>query len=216
LEVAIQLVVLYLLLIRILLSGWRALEQGPARFLTAWTEEIAVKFPLSRRGLLGLLAAGVLLVGGTAHPDDRPAPDRAAVERARTTVKMLDDVYKGFVVNITETYVKAKEKTPAARVVKKMFKYMETKDWHTGRLVDASGEPVNPDNVARTAFEKKAVDKMKAGASYYEEVGTNKKGQAVLRAATRVPVVMKACIACHPGKKEGDLLGTLVYEVPIK
>ena len=37
-----------------------------------------------------------------------------------------------------------------------------------------------------------------------------------LRAATRVPVVMKQCITCHPGSKEGDLLGALVYEVPIK
>ena len=27
---------------------------------------------------------------------------------------------------------------------------------------------------------------------------------------------MNACITCHPGKKEGDLLGTIVYEVPIR
>lgn len=179
-----------------------------------------MKFPLPRHGLLVVLVAGsvagVLLVARAGRSDDKPAPDKVAVERARTTVKMLDDVYKGFIVNITETYVRAREKTPAARVAKKVFKYMEKKDWHTGRLVDASGTPVNPDNEAKTAFEKKAVEKMKGGASYFEEVGTNKKGQAVLRAATRVPVVMKACIDCHPGKKEGDLLGTIVYEVPIK
>jgi hypothetical protein len=174
-----------------------------------------VKSALLRRGLLGVLAAG-LLWAGTGRTADKPAPDKAAVERARTTVKMLDDLYKGFIVNITDTYVKAREKTPAARVAKKVFKYMETKDWHTGRLVDASGTPVNPANEAKTDFEKRAVDKMKAGATYYEEVGSNKKGLPVLRAATRVPVVMKACIACHEGKKEGDLLGTIVYEVPIK
>ena len=56
---------------------------------------------------------------------------------------------------------------------------------------------------------------MKQGKDYFDEVG-DKDGKAVLRAATRVPVVMKACIACHPGKKEGDLLGTIVYEVPIR
>ena len=168
-----------------------------------------------RRGLLTVLAVG-LLYAGTGRTGEKPAPDKAAVERARTTVKMLDDVYKGFIVTITETYVKAREKTPAARVAKKVFKYMETKDWHTGRLVDASGAPVNPANEAKTPFEKLAVEKMKAGAAYYEEVGTNKKGRPVLRAATRVPVVMKACIDCHEGKKEGDLLGTIVYEVPIR
>ena len=174
-----------------------------------------MKSSLLRRGLPAVLAAGLLFVG-IGRTDEKKTPDRAAVERARTTVKMLDDLYKGFIVNITDTYVKAKEKTPAARVAKKVFKYMETKDWHTGRLVDASGAPVNPANVAKTDFEKRAVEKMKAGAAYFEEVGTNKKGKPVLRAATRVPVVMKACIDCHPGKKEGDLLGTIVYEVPIK
>jgi len=30
-----------------------------------------------------------------------------------------------------------------------------------------------------------------------------------------VPVVMKQCITCHQGKKEGELLGAIVYEVPV-
>jgi hypothetical protein len=38
----------------------------------------------------------------------------------------------------------------------------------------------------------------------------------VLRAATIVPVVMDQCIVCHPGHKKGELLGALVYELPIK
>ena len=63
--------------------------------------------------------------------------------------------------------------------------------------------------------EKLAVKKLNAGENYYSEVA-DKDGQPVLRAATRVPVVMKQCLACHPGFKEGDLIGALVYEVPIK
>ena len=176
---------------------------------------------LIRRGLLvaavaGLVASSALFLRGARARDENPSkPDGAAVERARETVRMLDDVYKGFVVNITETYVKAREKTPAARVTKRVFKYMASKNWHSGRLVDATGEPINRANLPENDFEKRAIAKMKAGSAYYDEV-TVSKGKPVLRAATRVPVVMKACITCHPGKKEGDLLGALVYEVPIK
>lgn len=142
-------------------------------------------------------------------------PDDAAVERTRTTVQMADDLVKGFVVHITDTYVKAQERTPAATVAKRVFKHMEEKGWMSGRLVDASGQPFNTDNLPKTEFEKRAVAKLKSGKGYYDEVGT-KDGKPVLRAATAVPVVMKQCTACHSDSKEGDLLGALVYEVPIK
>jgi len=176
---------------------------------------------LCRRGLVVAafagLAAGAMVLGRgvPASGADRTGPDKEAVGRARATVQMLDDLYKGYVVHITDTYVRAREITPAASVTKKVFKHMEEKGWHTGRLVDATGEPVNRANLAKTDFEKRAVEKMKEGKDYFDEVG-EKDGKPVLRAATRVPVVMKACIACHPGKKEGDLLGTIVYEVPIR
>jgi hypothetical protein len=176
---------------------------------------------LSRRVLAALAVAGlsagaVLLVrGGPARAADKPAPSKEAVGRARETVRLLDDLYKGYVVNITETYVKAREVKPAATVTKKVFKQMAEKGHHDGRLIDASGEPVNRANLPRTDFEKRAVARMRAGESYYDEVG-EKDGKPVLRAATRVPVVMKACIDCHPGKKEGDLLGAIVFELPIR
>ena len=69
--------------------------------------------------------------------------------------------------------------------------------------------------MAKTEFEKLAVEKLKGGADYFEEIG-KKDDKPVLRAATRVPVVMKQCIACHPGLKEGELMGAIVYEVPIR
>src|SRR5205807_1147344 len=102
---------------------------------------------------------------------------------------------------ITSTYVKAQERTPAARVAKKVFTAMHDKGWHRGRLVDASGEPFNVENLPKTAFEKKAIAAIKGGKAYVEEVDTEK-GQPVLRVATVVPAVMKECIACHKDKKE--------------
>ncbi len=128
---------------------------------------------------------------------------------------MLDDLHKGYVVNITATYVKAQERTPAAHVAKKVFEHMEKNGWAPVRLIDATGSPIKKENVAKSAFEKRAIEKLNSGESYYSEVAT-KDNRSVLRAATRVPVVMKQCITCHPGSKEGDLLGALVYEVPIK
>jgi hypothetical protein len=167
--------------------------------------------------LLVVVAAGAALLGwrtpaGTAGD---ATPDDAAVERARATVQMLDDMNKGYVVHITDTYVKAQERTPAAKVAKKVFKLMEQKGWGTTRLLDATGEPVNKDNLPRSEFEKRAVAQLKSGKSYFEEVGS-KDGKPVLRAATVVPAVMRECVHCHQGVKEGELLGALVYEVPVK
>jgi len=173
----------------------------------------------SRRNLilLGCLAAAAALFfrPAPAVRADKSGPDAEALARTRETVRMLDDLYKGFVVHITDTYVKAQETTPAARVAKRVFKHMEEKGWHSGRLVDTTGEPINRANLPRNDFERRAVEQLRAGKTYYEEVGS-KDGKPVLRAATAVPVVMKQCLACHPGYKEGDLIGSLVYEVPIR
>jgi Protein of unknown function (DUF3365) len=176
----------------------------------------------TRRGLLCALLAGlaaglVLLgLGVPGRSADRAAPDKAAVERTRQTVQMLDDLNKNYVVTITDMYVKAQKSAPAARVAKKVFKQMAEKGWGTGRLVDATGAPFNEDNVAKSDFEKRAVKAIKDGEPYVDEVGQDQDGKPVLRAATVVPVVMEQCAACHAGYKKGDVLGALVYELPIK
>jgi hypothetical protein len=162
---------------------------------------------------LGLVAIA-LNAEMPAAAEDQARPD-PAVARARANVQMLDDLYKNFVVNITATYVGAEENVPAAKVAQKVFQAMHKKGWHKARLVDATGTPVRKANLPKTPFEKAAVAQMRAGKSYYEEIG-EEDGRKVLRAATIVPVVMKQCITCHQGKKEGDLLGAIVYEVPIK
>ena len=171
---------------------------------------------ITRRVLASVALTGLAALAlGPRLWADKPQVDEAALERARTTVKMLDDLHKGYVVNITATYVEGQDKAPAAKVAKKVFKHMEAKGWGTGRLVDATGEPINKDNAPRTDFEKRAIAQLKTGKPYYDEVAS-RDGKPVLRAATVVPVVMKQCLACHEGHKEGDLIGALVYEVPIK
>lgn len=142
------------------------------------------------------------------------APDKAAVDRAREQAKMLDDLYKTAVVKMTQVYVGQQGEVPAAVAAIEIFHEMKKKGWHDARLVDASGKPKNKANVAATEFEKRAVAAMKEGKAYYEEVG-EVKGKPVFRAATVVPAVMKECAVCHK-VKEGTLLGTLVYELPIK
>lgn len=141
-------------------------------------------------------------------------PDPAAVERARDEVKKLDDLYKTAVVGITSTYVEKQSDTPAAAVAKAVFEAMHKKGYHTARLLDATGKPKSKKNVAETEFEKKVVAEMRGGKQYIEEIG-EKDGKPVFRAGTVVPAVMSQCVVCH-GVKEGQLLGALVYEVPIK
>lgn len=175
---------------------------------------------LSQRAALGTAALLVTFVFALrprteAVAADDKTPDKAAIERTRATVKMLDDLHKGYVVTITDTYVKAKEKTPAAMVLKKVFAHMEKNKHGTGRLIDATGSPLREENVAKTDFEKAAVTAIKGGKTYVDEVAT-KDGKPVLRAATVVPAVMPACVNCHPHVKQGDVLGVLVYELPIR
>jgi hypothetical protein len=165
--------------------------------------------------LTGLLGVALLAGGDRARTADKAGPDKAAVARTRETVRMLDDMYKSAVVHVTKTYVNARERTPAARAAQLIFKDMAAKGWHRARLIDATGEPSNRANLPESAFEKKAVERLRAGQGYYEEVAT-RDGKAVLRAATPVPAVMAACTTCHPHVKEGELMGALVYELPIK
>src|SRR5574337_824353 len=118
------------------------------------------------------------------------------VEQARKTVQMLDDLYKTFIVLITQEYVKDPSVVPAATLSKKVFEAMEKKGWHKVRLLDATGKPFNQDNSPKDEFENAAIEAIKSGKSYFERVeeinGTN-----YLRAATIVPVVMDRCTISH-------------------
>lgn len=148
---------------------------------------------------------------------DPPKKD-ASVERARKTVQMIDDIYKGGIVLITEHYVHDEDDLPAGIAFKKLFASAEEKGWHKVRLLDATEEPYNFENAPADEFEKNAIKALLAGNSGYEKVIV-KEGQRYLRSATPVPVVMQKCTMCHEhyaDVKPGTPIGAISYTVPIE
>ena len=148
-----------------------------------------------------------------------PKPDDAAVERSRKTVRMLDDVYKQTIVLITDKYVHDTDDFAAGSAAVLLFKNISKIGHQQVRLLDATGEPYEPENVAKDAFEKEGIRRIKAGAAFYDEV-VQKDGKFELRAMTPVPVVMEKCVMCHAhyadAKKKGAPIGAISYSVPIE
>ena len=149
---------------------------------------------------------------------DKPKKKDRALERTRKQVRMLDDVYKSAVVLITTHYVNDEDDLPAGSAAIALFEAVKKKGWHEVRLLDASGEPIEEKNTAKDEFEKKAIAKLKAGESYYDEV-VRKDGKRYLRAATPIPVVLEKCTMCHENykkAKKGEPIGSLAYTIPIE
>lgn len=145
-------------------------------------------------------------------------PSDPAIERARQKVEMLDGIYKNAIVLVTEHYVTEESDLPAGSAFKKLFEVAKEKGWADTRLLDATGEPYNDENVANDEFEKRAIKKLVDGKAYYDEV-IEKNGKRYLRAATAVPVVMKKCVMCHEnyeGVPKGKAIGALGYTVSIE
>lgn len=146
------------------------------------------------------------------------SPDQASVARARKTIEMLDDIYKKTIVLITDKYVKNLDDFAAGSAAVLLFEQISDSGTHKVRLLDATGMPYDPENVAKDAFEKEAIKQLKAGAKSHEQV-TQQDGQPVLRVVTPVPVVMERCTMCHDNyldAKEGEPIGAISYSIPIE
>ncbi len=162
------------------------------------------------------IGATMILVAPDARA--REKKEDPAIERTRRQVRMLDDLYKTAIVLITTHYVEEDSDLAAGDAFQALFKTMKDKGWHEVRLLDATGEPYDDDNTPRDAFEKQAVEQLKGGESYVDEVIT-KDGQRYLRAATAIPVVMEKCVMCHEhyaDVPEGQAIGALGYILPIE
>ena len=146
---------------------------------------------------------------------DRQPPGRLTVEQARREVRLLDDLYKTAMVYMNDVYVEDANSVAAGETARDLFAAMKAKGWHEARLVDATGAPLNDDNKPRGAFEKAAIDKIRTGENYYDQV-VEEGDRRYLRAATLVPVVNDKCVICHPGNKVGDVLGAISYKIPLK
>jgi hypothetical protein len=160
---------------------------------------------------------GISLYAQAADKGKQDGSD-AAVQRARREVRMLDDVYKSAVVLITENYVTEESDLPAGAAAKALFEMIKAKGWHEVQLLDATGDPINEENVPDDDFEKAALKKILDGAGYYDLVETNK-GKRYLRAATPIPVVLEKCIMCHDHYADvpnGQAIGMLGYTIPLE
>jgi len=145
-------------------------------------------------------------------------PDKAAVERSRKVVRMLDDVYKQAIVLITDKYVDDEDDFAAGSAAVLWFENISKGGSHQVRLIDATGEPYDENNVAKDEFEKTGLKRLKAGDAVFERVVRQADGYA-LRAMTPVPVVMQKCVMCHPHYADGKMngpIGALSYVVPIE
>ena len=165
-----------------------------------------------RYGVLGLVVA----IGAAAAVagEGEGAADPQDLKRARREVKLLDDMYKTAIVLITQHYVNESSDMPAGEAFKALFAGMHEKGWHTVRLLDASGEPINDENTPRDDFERAAVAALLAGKPNYEQV-SQKDGKPVLRAATPIPVVMEKCVMCHENYRGKKVIGALGYTLPL-
>ena len=148
---------------------------------------------------------------------EEPAKPDPAVDRTRRQVEMLDGIYKGGIVLITENYVDGDEDLPAGTAFKKLFESAKKNGWHEVKLLDATGDPYNDENVAVTDFEKQAIKQLVAGKPFVEKTITENDKRYFL-AATPIPVVMEKCTMCHSGydvDEKGLVIGALTYRVPI-
>ena len=172
--------------------------------------------------LVALLAACLLSPAGMQSQEKaktaRGKDQDPAVARTRKQVLMLDDLYKSTIVLITDNYVTEKSDLAAGAAFQKVFEAMKQKGHHEVRLLDATGEPFDEDNLPKDDFEKAAIEKLKKGEKTYEQVvGQGDKRQ--LRLATPVPLVLKKCIVCHPAyetAKPGEPIGALSYTIAIE
>lgn len=176
-------------------------------------------------GTIGILGLAVVAMDSTgtraAEPAATPAAAKKdpAVERSRKIVNMLDNIYKQTIVLITDKYVHTEEDYAAGSAAVALFANISKGGTHQVRLIDATGEPYDPENVAKDAFEKKGVKKLRAGAASYEEV-VEEDGERHLRVVTAVPVVLDRCIMCHAhyedAKKNNQVIGAISYIVPVE
>ena len=146
------------------------------------------------------------------------AAKAAAIDRARQTVKMLDDIYKGGIVTITDKYVTEDSEIPAGTAFKQIFAIAKEKGWHEARLLDLTGEPYSDENVPVDEFELRAAKKVAAGTGFYEEIEEAEDGK-YFRAMTAIPVVMEKCIRCHSNYEdlpEGQAIGAMGYRLKIE
>lgn len=109
---------------------------------------------------------------GTAQAEEASNEAGLNLEQARREVRLADDLYKTAIVFMNDVYVEDENSVAAGETAKHLFDAMKSKGWHEARLIDATGEPLNDENAPQAGFEKKAIQKILKGETYYDEVVT--------------------------------------------
>ncbi len=172
---------------------------------------------MKRKLALGSLTAVMMATLCTPVSAADPV-DPAALARTRKQVKVLDGIYKHAIVLVTTHFVKEESDLPAGTAFKKLFEVAKENDWHHVRLIDATGDPYDTENVAESDFEKAAVTQLVAGKDYVDRTIV-RDGKPILQAATAIPVVMDKCVMCHDNYADlpaGMAIGALTYEIAIE
>ena len=133
---------------------------------------------------------------------------------ARRETKMLDTLYKTAIVSVTQTYVVDDSSTAAITTFQPVLKAMKDGKWHEVRLVDGLGEPINPENSPKDAFEKRAIREMLAGKESVDSV-EQIDGKDVLRTMTILPMALDKCVLCHENYRGKKIVGGVSYQVPL-
>ncbi|MEI6037885.1 MAG: DUF3365 domain-containing protein [Planctomycetota bacterium] len=144
------------------------------------------------------------------------SPTDPTVVRARREVRLLDDIYKTAIVLITKHYVQDESDLAAGEAFKVLFQAVEKNGWHQVRLLDATGTPINEENLPRDDFERQAIQAIRANKVGYDQVET-RDGKRYLRAATPIPMVMEKCTMCHEQYQAiTHAVGALSYTLPLE
>ncbi len=174
-------------------------------------------FPLCALVILGVIGLGSNLetLPAVAQETETSGKSQPAVERAKKQAKMLDTLYKTAIVIITQNYVDGSEDLAAGDAFQALFKTMKDNGFHEVRLLDATGDPYDPDNEPKNEFEKKAIKALLDGKPIYEQV-VNEGDKQYLLSATPIPVVMEKCTMCH-SNYEGvkGPIGSLALKIPL-
>jgi len=159
---------------------------------------------------LALGLVGMLVLRAWAA-EDPPVPTvKMSLGQARRSVSMLNDLYLNAVVLTHGTYVKDAKTVPSTAVARRVFEAMEKKGWPQTRWLSTTGQPLNPANGPKDAFEREAVAALKKGQARFERV---EGGQ--LRVVTLAPLVETSCQMCHTRDQVGDPIGGLSYTVQL-
>lgn len=175
---------------------------------------------------VGFAATGVVMLAtmfssgitNVAMAEEPAKPKKAAVERSRKATQTLDNIFKQTIVLVTDKYVHDEDDFAAGSAAVLLFKNISESGDNKVRLIDATGEPYDDENVAKDDFEREGIKRLKAGDQLYEEI-VSKDGKHQLRTLTAVPVVMQKCVMCHAhyaDAKKGEPIGAISYIVPIE